>query len=106
MDETINYIKDMHEATEFELKHTPKVEVENDGDARIVYVTIGLKGITHPQTEEHYIEWIRILVDDKVVAGQDFTPDTPPITEARFEADGQITVRALCNLHGIWETKV
>jgi desulfoferrodoxin-like iron-binding protein len=105
MTDAVNTIQNMAEATEFELKHTPNVDVATDGNTRHIRATIGLKGIKHPQTEEHYIEWIRILRDGEQVGRGDFTPDQLPIFELQIEGDGQITVQALCNLHGIWEAR-
>jgi desulfoferrodoxin-like iron-binding protein len=105
MSEVINTIKDIASATDFELKHTPNVTVTQNGDTRIVKASIGLKGITHPQTEEHYIEWIQVFCDGVSVGKKDFSPSETPVAEFRIECAGQITVQELCNLHGIWEAR-
>ena len=87
-------------ATDFELKHTPNVVVEGS----LLKVSIGLKGIAHPQTEEHYTEWIKVYNGDDLVAEALFGPDEEPVAE--FEVESATAVQALCNLHGIWEFKL
>ena len=80
-------------------KHLPFVNLE-DGS---VYVRIG--EITHPMTEEHYIQWIYLETEN---GGQrrGFKPgDTP---EANFctGEDKPVAVYAYCNLHGLWKTEI
>lgn len=76
-------------------KHVPVVE-ELDGKIK---VKIGSE--EHPMTEEHYIEWIEVIVGDKV-AKKFLKPGMAP--EAEFSLSGpEIIVRAYCNLHGLWQ---
>ncbi|MDR2714521.1 MAG: hypothetical protein LBB42_03200 [Coriobacteriales bacterium] len=103
MSEEINVIEDMETATDFELKHTPCVEVSDVEAGRLVKVSIGLNGIEHPQTEEHLIDAICVLVDGDMVAELAFTADDEPVAECEVAAEGEIVVRASCNLHGIWQ---
>jgi superoxide reductase len=94
----------MANASDFELKHTPDVTVEQTPAGRTVKVGIGLSGIVHPQTEEHYIGWIRVFVDSQPMGEAAFGPLDKP--EASFDIGsetGPIVVHAFCNLHGIWE---
>ena len=103
----VHSIEDINTASDFELKHTPNVVIEELASGQLVKVTIGLKGISHPQTEEHFIEWIRVFDGSEPVGDVSFGPaDTP---EASFEVartSHQIIVQALCNLHGLWEARV
>lgn len=99
----VQYIEDIETATEYQLKHTPNVKVEGHPDSLVVRVSIGLKGISHPQTEEHYIEWIAIYADGQELDRFSFKPDQTP--QAFFELpypDQQLEVRACCNLHGVF----
>lgn len=76
-------------------KHVPVVEKVDGG----VKVTVG--SVNHPMEDEHYIEWIEILLDGRVIR-QFLKPSDKP--EAFFAVDGdKITARAYCNLHGLWK---
>lgn len=76
-------------------KHVPVLSKTDEG----LLVSVG--SVDHPMTEEHFIEWIELLVDG--VSNKTFlTPGEKP--QACFPAlDGDITVRAYCNLHGLWK---
>lgn len=103
----VHSFEDIDTASDFELKHTPNVVVEELASGQRLNVSIGLKGITHPQTEEHYIEWIRVFDGTEVVGEALFGPADEPV--ASFEvkrSSSQLAVQALCNLHGLWEARV
>ncbi len=107
MTEIINRITDLDNASDFELKHTPNIEVIGQGDSAVIRTSIGLRGISHPQTEEHHIEWIRILCDGDEIARAEFAPTEAPVAEFNLNCFGKVVVvQALCNLHGIWEAHV
>jgi len=79
-------------------KHVPVIE--NLGNKKIL-VKVG--ETEHPMTEEHYIEWIEVLVDGKVFRKQLSSGNKP---EAEFcILEKHITARAYCNLHGLWQSK-
>ncbi|HBT95644.1 MAG TPA: desulfoferrodoxin [Coriobacteriia bacterium] len=106
MTETINRITDMANASDFELKHTPNIEITGSDDNATIRVSMGLQGIAHPQTEEHYIEWIRVLCDGTEIGRMDFAPSEAPVAEFKLDCSGKVVVaQALCNLHGIWEAQ-
>ena len=76
-------------------KHVPVVEMA-DGKVK---VTVG--SVAHPMTDDHFIEWIE-LVSGNVTMHRHLTPGDAP--EASFDcAAGDVTVRAYCNLHGLWK---
>lgn len=76
-------------------KHVPVIEKENGG----VKVTVGSVG--HPMQDDHFIEWIELIVDGKAYR-QFLNPGEKP--EAFFNVDGDnVTVREYCNLHGLWK---
>lgn len=81
-------------------KHLPVIEKIMDE----VVVRIG--SIAHPMIEEHYIEWIEIIIGDKIQRTF-LKPGDEPI--ARFEitnTNEEIVARAYCNIHGLWLAKI
>jgi desulfoferrodoxin-like iron-binding protein len=103
----VHSIEDIDAASDFELKHTPNVEVIEGANGQTIKVGIGLKGISHPQGADHLIEWIRAFDGQELIGSVSFGPDDLP--EAEFEVprtNNQIIVQALCNLHGLWEARV
>jgi superoxide reductase len=76
-------------------KHVPVVERTATG----IKVKIG--SVPHPMEEKHYIEFIEVVADGKVMR-QYLKPGAAP--EADFPAvPGPISVREYCNLHGLWK---
>ncbi len=76
-------------------KHVPVIEKVDGG----VKVTVG--SVNHPMLDEHYIEWIEIIVDGKSYR-QFLNPGEEPV--AIFPVEGNdITAREFCNLHGLWK---
>lgn len=76
-------------------KHVPVAE-RVDG---AIKVKVG--SIPHPMEEQHYIEWVELAAD----GGSDvrfLKPGDAPETEFRSSAS-EVTVRAYCNLHGLWK---
>lgn len=104
-------IQDAENPTELELKHTPAIEVkEEDGKGFTrVDVTIGSKGIIHPTEANHWIDYIKLYLDEKLIASVE-----NEIGAARgfssfyvkLEGVSSIKAEAGCNLHGIWENTI
>ncbi len=80
-------------------KHLPVVSV----DGNIVSVEVG--SVTHPSTEEHYIEWIFVQTE-KGGQRKAFKPGDTPATKFAFVDDKPLAVYAYCNLHGLWKTEL
>ena len=75
-------------------KHVPVIEV---GDGT---VTVKVGEVPHPMEDAHYIEWIELLVDDRVYRRYLQPGETP---EATFQVSGNsFSAREYCNLHGQW----
>ena len=75
-------------------KHVPVIEETENG----IKVKVG--SIPHPMEENHYIQWIEVIVGDKVYR-KFLKPGEKP--EAEFKVKGEnIKARAYCNLHGLW----
>ncbi len=76
-------------------KHVPVIEKVDGG----IKVTVG--SVAHPMQDEHFIEWIEVIVDGKAYR-QFLNPGDKP--EAFFAVDGgELTAREYCNLHGLWK---
>jgi len=76
-------------------KHVPVIEKVDGG----IKVKVG--EVPHPMEDEHYIEWIEIIVDGKADR-QFLNPGEAP--EAVFKvASENVTAREYCNLHGLWK---
>ncbi|MCD6497468.1 MAG: desulfoferrodoxin [Deltaproteobacteria bacterium] len=76
-------------------KHVPVVERTGSK----VKVTVG--SVAHPMQDNHYIEWIQLVAGGTSYRRFLKPADAP---EAVFDVvDDPITVRAYCNLHGLWK---
>jgi len=78
-------------------KHVPVIEKTAEG----YKVTVG--SVAHPMTDEHWIEWVEIIADDKVYRCF-LNPGDAPVAEFCIKADS-IVAREHCNLHGLWEAE-
>ncbi|HWP96274.1 MAG TPA: desulfoferrodoxin [Syntrophomonadaceae bacterium] len=78
-------------------KHVPVAETEGD------LLTVKVGSAVHPMTEEHYIQWIEVLIGDKVCRAS-LKPGMAPEASFRIPDGSQtIVLRAYCNLHGLWK---
>jgi superoxide reductase len=76
-------------------KHVPVVEKVAEG----VKVKVG--SVPHPMEDEHYIEWVEVIVDGK--AYREFLkPGGAPEAVFDIQAEG-VTAREYCTLHGLWK---
>jgi superoxide reductase len=76
-------------------KHVPVVTKVELG----FHVAVG--GVPHPMEAKHFIMWIELLADGKAYR-QFLAPGEKP--EAFFPIQAEsVTVRELCNLHGMWK---
>lgn len=78
-------------------KHVPVIETTPNG----VKVSVG--SLPHPMLEEHYIQWIEIIADDKIYREYLKQGEKP---EALFNIEAKnIVAREYCNLHGLWKSE-
>jgi len=78
-------------------KHVPVVEKGASG------VTVKVGSVPHPMEEKHYIEWIEVASGNQTLQHFLKPGDNP---EAAFCVDasaGPSSVRAYCNIHGLWK---
>ncbi len=77
-------------------KHVPVIEQVGDG----FLVKVG--DVAHPMGDDHYIEWIELVVDG-ILHRCLLKPGDKP--EVVFKAQGSdVMARAYCNLHGAWKS--
>ncbi|MEA2062076.1 MAG: desulfoferrodoxin [Gemmatimonadota bacterium] len=79
-------------------KHVPVVEKADGG------IRIKVGSVAHPMQDDHYIEWIEVQVDGKTYHQFLGPGGAPEAFFAAVEGD-RITVRAYCNLHGLWKSE-
>jgi superoxide reductase len=77
-------------------KHVPVISRVPNG----IKVTVG--SILHPMEEKHYIEWIELLVGDKVLR-QALKPGQEPVAVFEGVTATDVVAREFCNLHGLWK---
>ena len=78
-------------------KHVPWIQQVEGGTK----VTVG-EAALHPMEEKHFIEWIELHADGKVLR-QFLKPGDAP--EAFFPVqDPDATAREYCNIHGLWKS--
>lgn len=80
-------------------KHVPALTV--DGDKLLVKVG----EVAHPMTEEHYIEFIALATDSKLIV-KHLKPGDTPETHFCYKCAKGGTVYEFCNLHGLWKADV
>ena len=78
-------------------KHVPLITKEGN----TYHVTVG--SVDHPMGEDHYIEWIELIADNKLYI-QFLKPGDKPEAFFNVEADS-VYARSYCNLHGFWKSK-
>lgn len=113
--ETMNRIEmkpqDPAKLNDFELKHTPQITVK-EKDAKgytTIEITIGQGGIIHPSTPDHWIDFISLYADDKLVGKNVLEAEiSRGYTSFAVKLDNvkTLTSKAGCNLHGIWTATV
>ncbi len=75
-------------------KHVPQYEI--DGQMMKVFVN-------HVMEDDHFIEWIGVLLDNKLTKVF-FKPGDKP--EAIFHYQKNAEIFSYCNKHGLWKNEV
>lgn len=108
-------------------KHAPVIDCPDEVKADEIFnvnVSVG-KGISHPNTTEHHIRWIRLYFraeGDKFIyevgnyefnahgesteganAGPVYTHHSIT-SELKIKKSGTLYATSLCNIHGLWES--
>ena len=111
MNRMIMKAKDPKKMVEGELKHTPLISIK-EKDAKgytRVEINIGQGDIIHPSTPDHWIDFISLHADDKLIGKNILEPEVSRgATSFYVKLDGIKILKATsgCNLHGIWSSTV
>jgi superoxide reductase len=90
-----------------ELKHTPLITLK-EKDAKgytLVEISVGQGGIIHPSTPDHWIDFIELYADGKLIGKSILEPEISRGAAAfAVKLDGvkELKAKSGCNLHGIW----
>ena len=77
-------------------KHVPVLEETADG------YTIKVGSVAHPMTEEHYIQWVELIMGPKVYR-EFLQPGQEPQASFKIDKKEKPVAREYCNLHGLWK---
>lgn len=80
-------------------KHIPIIEKTQKG----IKVKVG--EVPHPMEENHYIEWVELIIDGKTYR-EFLEPGDDPEVEfnLNISEDSDLKVREYCNIHGLWHS--
>jgi superoxide reductase len=76
-------------------KHIPVISRVGNG------VKVAVGSVAHPMAAEHYIEWIELIVGDKILR-QYLKPGQEPAAVFEGVSAPVVNAREYCNLHGLW----
>lgn len=83
-----------------EEKHVP-IFIHDESGKEFIQVGSTL----HPMSEEHYIQFIETISEDKnKIELQYFSPNSKPVMEVDKFANSHCAL-GYCNIHGLWEGK-
>lgn len=97
--------------SDLEKKHLPVISAPDTIETGECFeVTVEVGGLlSHPNENEHFIEFIDLYADDIFLARADLTPITTcPTVRFNVSLAGEVSeLRAYsrCNLHGVWVAK-
>ncbi len=80
-------------------KHVPVIERTDDG----YLVRVG--SVPHPMEEDHYIEWIELIVDG-VMHRKFLKPGDKPEAMFKVTEGEDVKAREFCMKHELWKGKV
>ena len=92
-----------------ELKHSPQITIKSK-DAKgysAIEITVGQGGIIHPSTPDHWIDFISLSADGKLIGKSTLEPEISRGTalfSVKLDNVKSLTATSGCNLHGIWTT--
>jgi len=102
---------DPNNPTKAELKHTPDISLgaQDKKGNTMVTITVGMQGIIHPASKEHWIDFIKVYVNDRLVVDSEFTNGgIRGFTQLYIALNmgDEVRAEAACNKHGIWENSL
>lgn len=103
-----SHVTDLEAASDFEKKHTPYLASDISDGKRRISVELG-HYFPHPNTPDHYFQWIEVLANGNPIARFDLCPiATDPQVSVYVNLDDgtRVTALAYCNLHGLWISEI
>jgi len=94
--EDMKLMEEKTAAQEGKEKHVPVVTVKGKN------VTVKVGSVPHPMEQAHFIEFIQLLKNGKVVAEKQLSPGEKPEAVFCLDDTSGIKARELCNVHGLW----
>lgn len=79
-------------------KHVPYIEEHEDG----YLVKVG-KETAHPMKEDHYIQFIEIIIDGDRLYRKYLKPGDEPLACFKVIKGSNVVAREYCNIHGLWK---
>lgn len=79
-------------------KHVPFIEEYEKG-----YVVKVGKETAHPMTEEHYIQFIEIIIDGDRLYRKYLKPGDESLACFEVVKGKNVVAREYCNIHGLWK---
>ncbi len=102
---------DPENPTKGELKHTPDINLgeKDEKGNTLVKITVGKEGIIHPSTEDHWIDYIKVFVNERMVVDTEF--ENGGIRGFAYfyvalNKGDKLRAEAACNKHGIYESSI
>ena len=77
-------------------KHLPIIE------KNVNKIVVKIGSTPHPMVEDHFIEWIEIIIGDKSQKAFLKSGDEPFAEFEVANTNESIIARAYCNIHGLW----
>ncbi len=77
-------------------KHVPVIE----RNGNTIKIKVGT--VQHPMEEQHYIEWVEAISNDKIYR-KHLQPGSKPEVEFVIEGNN-IIAREFCTVHGMWRS--
>ena len=90
-----------------ELKHSPLITLKSK-DAKgytMVEILVGQGGIIHPSTPDHWIDFIELYADGKLVGKSTLEAEISRGAASfalKLDSVKELKAKSGCNLHGIW----
>jgi len=85
-----------HESEQGAEKHLPVWSTQGGK----VHIRVG--ETEHPMTDKHHIQWIELEAGG-MTCRKFMNPDDDPAAVFADMGSGPVTVRACCNVHGLWK---
>lgn len=97
---------DAKNMTDLEKKHVPQFALPKDiKSGQPLPVTVNVGQVAHPMVATHYIEWVELYLDGKLVKKVVLKPGDKPMGTFEITPNAgahKLMAHIFCNLHGLW----